>query len=384
MAYGTPADPVAGTVITVAYAVANLLDPIRWLRQMTGNADPPGSNYWLRSTSTTAVSWVDRAAEALAALGFTPVNKAGDTMTGSLTLSGATTDLSVGRNIAATGGVSAATLSASGAIAGASGTFSGAVSAASYGAVAGTTGSFSGALAAASISSAGAIAATTGLSGASVSATGAGTALAVTNNASIGGSLSALSAAITNAITAATLTLTGLLTGVTATFSGLVTAQRFQSTQTTGTAPFTVASTTGVTNLNADMVDGLHSTDLARLAAASDFTTAPTINGDAIAVMAVGNYGGANGTARQVATGFLCKYVLITTNTGGGTSAQYTLLSSVAANNQVLFDTTGVGVDAQLAAPGVTRLHGSDGFIVDAATDASDVSGNTYFWIALG
>lgn len=57
MPYGTPTDPVAATVITVAYAVANILNPIRWLRQMTGNADPPGSDYVVRSTSTTATVW---------------------------------------------------------------------------------------------------------------------------------------------------------------------------------------------------------------------------------------------------------------------------------------------------------------------------------------
>lgn len=56
-AFGTPADPVGNTVITVAYAVANLLNPIRWLRQLTGNADPPGSNYTIRSTSTSLTEW---------------------------------------------------------------------------------------------------------------------------------------------------------------------------------------------------------------------------------------------------------------------------------------------------------------------------------------
>ena len=40
---------------------------------------------------------------------------------------------------------------------------------------------------------------------------------------------------------------------------GTATATRFISTQTTGTAPFTVASTTLVTNLNADLLDGLNS-----------------------------------------------------------------------------------------------------------------------------
>lgn len=84
MAYGTPTDPVAGTVITVAYIVANVLDPIRALRAFTGGADPPGSNYWLRSNSTSSVSWVTRATEVLSAIGYTPVNKTGDSMTGEL------------------------------------------------------------------------------------------------------------------------------------------------------------------------------------------------------------------------------------------------------------------------------------------------------------
>lgn len=84
MSYGTPADPVGGTVITTAYAVANLLNPIRWLRLMTGNADPPGSSYVVVSDSTTGTTWRKIPADALAAgvalsnLGYTPVNRAGD------------------------------------------------------------------------------------------------------------------------------------------------------------------------------------------------------------------------------------------------------------------------------------------------------------------
>ena len=38
-------------------------------------------------------------------------------------------------------------------------------------------------------------------------------------------------------------------------------AQTFESDVATGTAPLTIASTTAVTNLNADMVDGNHATD---------------------------------------------------------------------------------------------------------------------------
>lgn len=41
-----------------------------------------------------------------------------------------------------------------------------------------------------------------------------------------------------------------------------ITGKRFVSTQTTGTSPFGVSSTTVVTNLNADTVDGSHAADL--------------------------------------------------------------------------------------------------------------------------
>lgn len=45
---------------------------------------------------------------------------------------------------------------------------------------------------------------------------------------------------------------------------GNITGNRFVSTIATGTAPLTVTSTTAVSNLNADMVDGIHASGLAR------------------------------------------------------------------------------------------------------------------------
>lgn len=87
MAYGTPTDPVAGTVITVNYAVANILNPIRWLRALTGNADPPGTGYMVTSDSTSATTWKTGVAAILSVLGYTPVNKAGDTGVGPLGVS---------------------------------------------------------------------------------------------------------------------------------------------------------------------------------------------------------------------------------------------------------------------------------------------------------
>lgn len=89
MAYGSPVDPVSGTIITVAYCVTNLLTPIRALRALTGNADPPAEDYVVVSTPTGSV-WKKIPATALAtgavvaSLGYTPVNKAGDTGIGSL------------------------------------------------------------------------------------------------------------------------------------------------------------------------------------------------------------------------------------------------------------------------------------------------------------
>lgn len=94
MAYGTPANPVGGTVITVAYATANILDPIRWLRLLTGNADPPGTNYVVVSTSTSGTVWAKLSGDTFAPgavvahLGYTPLKNTTDTLTGTLTVTG--------------------------------------------------------------------------------------------------------------------------------------------------------------------------------------------------------------------------------------------------------------------------------------------------------
>jgi hypothetical protein len=87
-------DPVVGTVITAAWEIANPLAAVRWLRQLMGNADPPGSSYVVVSSSTTSAAWSKvppdalQAGAAVANLGYTPVNKAGDTNVGALSLVG--------------------------------------------------------------------------------------------------------------------------------------------------------------------------------------------------------------------------------------------------------------------------------------------------------
>jgi hypothetical protein len=116
MPWTAPSDPVTGTVITVAYAVANLLTQLRHLRLMTGNADPPGSSYVVVSDSAGTTSWrkvtndvlgVDSVAAAqiqagavgpselaagaaVANIGYRPVNAAGDAMSGTLAIVGNT------------------------------------------------------------------------------------------------------------------------------------------------------------------------------------------------------------------------------------------------------------------------------------------------------
>jgi hypothetical protein len=61
--------------------------------------------------------------------------------------------------------------------------------------------------------------------------------------------------------------------------SGDLTSRRFISTITTGTAPFSVTSTTAVTNLNADMVDGFHLDQDIRTTASPSFAGL-TVNGN--------------------------------------------------------------------------------------------------------
>ncbi len=50
------------------------------------------------------------------------------------------------------------------------------------------------------------------------------------------------------------------LSGTNVNYSGISTASRFVSTISTGTSPFSIASTTVVTNLNTDLLDGQHGT----------------------------------------------------------------------------------------------------------------------------
>lgn len=60
--------------------------------------------------------------------------------------------------------------------------------------------------------------------------------------------------------------------------SGDIQANAFESTVATGTAPLTVASTTVVPNLNADLLDGVQNSAMAHLAGAETFTAKKTFS----------------------------------------------------------------------------------------------------------
>lgn len=107
--------------------------------------------------------------------------------------------------------------------------------------------------------------------------------------------------------------------------SGLTTANSFTSTVATGTAPYAATSTTVNTNLNADMVDGLHSTDLAPVGSA--FVT-------------VGN--DATLTGERALTGTLNQISI--TDGGANSSVILSLPQSIATSSAVQFGQLGIGV----------------------------------------
>lgn len=68
-------------------------------------------------------------------------------------------------------------------------------------------------------------------------------------------------ALIADSINAATIAATGAITGASLAVTGTASANRLTSTVATGTSPLVVSSTTKVTNLNADLLDGLSAAD---------------------------------------------------------------------------------------------------------------------------
>lgn len=162
-------------------------------------------------------------------------------------------------------------------------------------------------------------------------------------------------------------------------FQGVVTAADFQiggtsvkarSTHTGTQAAATISPQGSGSGLDADTVDGQH---------AAAFATSGHTHAGATKI-AAGSYSGASGTSRQITTGFVCKLVQITGLAAGSARISYTLTSATANNNLYWAGSSAVTTGGISN----TKLHASDGFVVDFSTDFSDHPSYAYTWVAFG
>jgi hypothetical protein len=102
--------------------------------------------------------------------------------------------------------------------------------------------------------------------------------------------------------------------------TGDIQANAFESTVATGTAPFTVDSTTKVDNLNADMIDGDESSDLVHIAGAETITGEKTHSDNIILENNVNLYGKDNGAVNRVISRVNSSNVLEFGNTSTSTN----------------------------------------------------------------
>ena len=82
--------------------------------------------------------------------------------------------------------------------------------------------------------------------------------------------------------------------------NGLI-APTLQLTVSTGTAPLTVSSTTSVTNLNADLLDGYHATSFGLLGSSNTWSGANTFS-SGVTLNSTLTAGASTGTSGQVLT----------------------------------------------------------------------------------
>jgi hypothetical protein len=143
-----------------------------------------------------------------------------------------------------------------------------------------------------------------------------------------------------------------------ATFTGNVTAPRFISNVATGTSPLTVTSTTAVANLNADLLDGNHSTAFAPAAGSTNITTLGTITSGTWNGSVVGVQYGGTGANTLTSGGYL---------KGAGTGP-ITSQSGIPAG-----DITSGTISYSRLPAGIIRqvVYGSTGTQVTSSTNAS-------------
>jgi hypothetical protein len=155
---------------------------------------------------------------------------------------------------------------------------------------------------------------------------------------------------------------------------GTETATRFISTQATGTSPFGVTSTTVVTNLNADLLDGLDGTSYANSTfAQAGFNAANTAQTTATAGFTAAN------TAQTTATNALSNTAQVLTVNSATRIVVANTTASTSNTTGALIVTGGVGVSGNLYAGNVVSLGG---ITVEGSLDAG--SGDYAGWRANG
>jgi trimeric autotransporter adhesin len=418
---------------TITSAWANTLRTDFSLLDARTGGDPAASGKLLTSNGATSATWVDALTEILAALGYTPANKAGDTFGGTVTVNGALTATGAMSAGSYTGGstgsgvpsVLGLNTGANGVSLGGGGAGSGvlfdaagiasvlhshfdrfivanasglsfladitAATAAFLGQVTGASAAFTGAVSAASAAISGALSAASAAISGQISSTAAGPAvgntmyssshvhLVATGNTApaIGFERSGVSA--TTLYELANKIRVRQADGVDGPLAVLDGSGKVANAVTADTANAVAAGSvtdTGVASANKDGATGTYS--MRTLGTGAQQAAAGNHAHSTYAKIASGGYSGSASSGRQITTGFTCKAVLMT-GTSGSASVVFLLLSTTAA------ECIGLSASpAQLSHLSVTHLDSSDGFWVGTGTDSSDNSGATYNWIALG
>lgn len=345
---------------TITSAWANILRTNFGVLDSRTGDDPGAAGLMLVSDGATSAAWVDDNTAVINGIGYAPLRDTTDTLTGDLTVTGTASAAGVavgasgvtitGAGLTATGAISPGSYAGGSTSAGSPSVLGlnvGTDGVASAGPTTMTTvtasgqisgGSYAGGSASAGIPSF--LGAVIGASGLVVGAGGADINGPLTPDSYGGGSISTGAPSVL-----------GLNVGT----SGIAVSGQVASSVTTGTAPFTVASTTLVSNLNADLLDGLSSAAFSRIASG-------TYTGDGAI------------TARQITTGWAAKLVLI------HDSANDTMYVAVNTTNSIRLGPSPTFVQGSSS----VHTHASDGFTVADGTAQGNVNTNTYSYTAFG
>lgn len=151
-----------------------------------------------------------------------------------------------------------------------------------------------------------------------------------------------------------------------------------QTADTANSATSAASATTAATATNALSLGGSLAALYALLANPA-FTGTPTRNSQTIPMFKTGTYAGAGSAGDQRTIGFLAQFMVLY-GTNGSAQVVHFLRSSTASQNIKL---AGIGSSVAITADSTTRLDASDGFFA-ATADGGDTSGYTYYWAAWG